>query len=157
MGTNKLEPDTCPTRELGFNGRQMRCFQYARSAAELSNFRQRVGAVAVFGKQILNTGHSSTRSHPIQARYDAIRNFRPGIEPKHSLHAEIACLAPLLSDPNIDWSRVELYVYRIRKDRPHGMARPCVACMGMLKELSKRGFKHLYYTTDDGYAYERIF
>lgn len=112
--------------------------------------------MAVLGKRVLSVGWSTIRSHPLQARMDVARKFRDGATPSHSLHAEINCLAPLVNDKAIDWSRVELYVYRIRKDRPHGMARPCVACMGMLKELSKRGFKHIYYTTDDGYAYERI-
>ena len=33
------------------------------------------------------------------------------------------------------------------------MARPCPACMMALK---LRGVKHIYYTTDEGLAYENI-
>jgi tRNA(Arg) A34 adenosine deaminase TadA len=143
----------CWTQELGFSGRQLRHFQHARAAAELSDFRVKVGAVAVLGKHVLGSGFSSYKSHPLQARMDTAREFRDNTVPSHALHAEINCLAPLINDKTIDWSRVELYVYRIRKDRPHGMARPCPACMALLKECSIR---HLYYTTDDGYAYERL-
>jgi len=93
--------------------RQTRFFAHAKSAAEMSDFRVRVGAVIVLGKQILSVGFSSTRSHSVQARYDKYRNFRSGSEPKHSLHAEMMALIPLMNDKDIDWKRVEIYVFRI--------------------------------------------
>lgn len=34
------------------------------------------------------------------------------------------------------------------------MARPCPACMSAIKEL---GIKNIYYTTDNGYAYEKYY
>lgn len=136
-----------------FTSRQLRNFQYARNIAEMSSARQRVGAVVVQGKKVLSARHNSERSHPLQAKYDKLRDFNPGSNPKHSVHAEINCLAPLIGDPDIDWARAEVYVYRLRRDQSYGMARPCPACMQLLKDC---GIRHLFYTTDDGFAYERI-
>lgn len=153
MSVGSAEVQMFACRELGFTSRQLRNFQHARAAAELSDFRVKVGAVAVLGKHVLSVGWSSSKSHPLQARMDAARNFRDNTVPSHALHAEVSCLASLVNDKTIDWSRVELYVYRIRKDRPHGMARCCPACLKLAMEL---GIRNIYYTTDVGYAYERI-
>lgn len=43
--------------------------------------------------------------------------------------------------------------YRIRKDQPFGLARPCSSCMAAIRDL---GIRDIYYTTNDGYAYERL-
>ena len=133
--------------------RQLRNFEHAKHAAEMSDFRVHVGAVAVLGKQILNVGFSNSKSHPLQSHYDKYRNLKPDNRITSTLHAEIHCLAPIMHHENVDWSKVVLYVYRIRKDRPHGMARPCAACMRMIREC---GIKNIAYTTDDGFAFERI-
>lgn len=37
--------------------------------------------------------------------------------------------------------------------KPFGLARPCPACMAMIKNL---GIKKIYYTTDDGFAFEQL-
>lgn len=70
-----------------------------------------------------------------------------------SLHAEINCLISLLNSADTDWAKVELYVYRIRNDQPFGYARPCAACMAAIKQC---GIRQIAYTTNDGYAVERI-
>ena len=54
---------------------------------------------------------------------------------------------------SVDWSRVTLYVCRLRNDRPYGMARPCPACMAAIQSL---GIKHIVYTTNDGFAVENL-
>ena len=33
------------------------------------------------------------------------------------------------------------------------MSRPCPSCLVAIKDM---GIKHIYYTTDDGFAYEQI-
>lgn len=33
------------------------------------------------------------------------------------------------------------------------MARPCPSCMAAIKDI---GISHIYYTTNDGYAYEKL-
>ena len=137
----------------GVTQRQMRYLQHAARAAKLSNCRIRVGAVAVCGKQALSVGWNATKSHPLQATFDRFRNFRAGSEPPHSIHAEIMCLSPIFDSPDVDWSRVTLYVCRLRNDRPYGMARPCPACMAAIQSL---GIKHIIYTTNDGFAAENL-
>ena len=34
-----------------------------------------------------------------------------------------------------------------------GMARPCASCMQAIKDL---GIREIYYTTNDGYSYEKL-
>lgn len=70
------------------------------------------------------------------------------------LHAEISCINQI-KHLHINFSNVKLYIYRIRKekDMPHGMSRPCPSCMAAIKDI---GIRHIYYTTDLGYAYEQI-
>lgn len=133
--------------------RQLRNFEYARRAAEMSTFRVQVGAIAVLGKKILSTGWNSEKSHTTQYRFDRYRDFRNDGPCANALHAEIACLIPMLYNPEIDWSRVEVYVYRIRKDQPFGMARPCAACM---RALLNAGVRNIYYTSNSALISERI-
>lgn len=132
--------------------KQDRYFEFARHVAEMSDFeRAKVGAVAVLKDKVISVGHNSNKSHPLQKKYNQYRNFRQdGGYIKHALHAEVACLIPLL-DTDVDFSKVSLFVYRIRKDRPHGLARPCPACSKLIFDL---GIKHIVYTTDHGFAHE---
>ena len=68
------------------------------------------------------------------------------------LHAEINCLNQI-RHLDINFSQVKLYIYRIRKDQPFGLSRPCLSCMAAIKDL---GIRDIYYTTNDGYAYEKL-
>jgi tRNA(Arg) A34 adenosine deaminase TadA len=68
------------------------------------------------------------------------------------LHAEISCINQI-KNLNINFSKVKLYIYRIRKDQPFGLARPCPSCMAAIKDL---GIKNIYYTTNDGYSHEHL-
>ena len=130
-----------------------RYFEFARHVAEMSDFeRAKVGAVAVLKDKVISTGHNSHKSHPLQKKYNQFRNFRDCGYINHSLHAEVACLLPLI-DTEVDFSKVHLYVYRIRKDRPHGLARPCEACRKLLFDL---GVRNVSYTTDCGVAEEHF-
>lgn len=52
---------------------------------------------------------------------------------------------------DLDWSKVNVFVYRVKKDGGKGMARPCKACEAMLKNM---GIKEIYYSTDTGFAHE---
>ena len=68
------------------------------------------------------------------------------------LHAEINCTNSI-RHLDINFSKVKLYIYRIRKDQSFGLSRPCHSCMAAIKDL---GIKDIYYTTNNGYAYKRI-
>ena len=68
------------------------------------------------------------------------------------LYAEINCTNSI-RHLDINFSKVKLYIYRIRKDQSFGLSRPCHSCMAAIKDL---GIKDIYYTTNNGYAYKRI-
>lgn len=138
----------------------MKMFEVAKDVAATSDFKNfKLGAVIVYKKHILSVGVNSYRTHPTQKRYNKkCRNFTKSEKPiVDSLHAECDALTKV-SYPiaqNIDWSKVKIYIYRICPGKKYkkGLAKPCAACQQMLKDY---GVRHIYYTTDDSYAYERL-
>ena len=126
-------------------------FSKARQIAGISDFRKiHIGCVAVYQGQVIGLGCNANKTNPMQKFYNRYRQQPDNLLPK--LHAEISCLNQI-KHLNINFSKVKLYIYRIRKDQPYGMARPCPSCMAAIKDL---GIKNVYYTTDAGYAYEKI-
>jgi deoxycytidylate deaminase len=133
----------------------MHYFEKAREVAKLSDFsKTHIGCVAVYQNRIVGIGCNSNKTHPNQKVYNKYRNLfaQPHSEPIAKIHAEIMCLNSI-SKLDIDFSKVHLYVYRIRKDIPFGLSKPCNACMNAIKDL---GIKHIHYTTNDGYATEDL-
>lgn len=133
--------------------RLMRYFQKARQAAEISDYkRTHVGCVAVYQGNIIGIACNTNKTHPMQKYYNRYR-YHPQTSyfyPK--LHAEINCISSI-RHLDINFSKVKLYVYRTRCDQEYGIARPCPSCMATIKDL---GIRHIYYTTNDGYAYEEV-
>jgi deoxycytidylate deaminase len=131
----------------------MRYFQKARQAAEISDYkRTHVGCVAVYQGNIIGIACNTNKTHPMQKYYNRYR-YHPQTSyfyPK--LHAEINCISSI-RHLDINFSKVKLYVYRTRCDQEYGIARPCPSYMAAIKDL---GIRHIYYTTNDGYAYEEI-
>ena len=129
-----------------------RYFSKARQAAKVSDFwKTHVGAIAVYQGNIIGVGCNLSKTHPIQKYYNKFReegndHYNP------TLHAEINCLNQL-RHLNINFSKVKLYIYRIRNDRPYGISRPCPSCMKAIQDF---GIRDIYYTTDSGFSYERI-
>ena len=127
-------------------------FYKAKQIAKISDYHKiHIGCVAVYQGQIIGLGCNCNKTHPRQKYYN--HKFRVDDDtllPK--LHAEINCINSIRHF-NINYSKVKLYIYRIRKDRPMGMCRPCPSCLAAIKDI---GIKHIYYTTDDGFAYEKI-
>ena len=133
--------------------KDLRFFNQASKEANKSDYANfKIGCVAVSKGKIIATGFNSTKSHPVQMKYDNYRDLRAGEVPPHTLHAEIDCLNKIKSE-NVDMSKLKLYIYRKRFDTPAGLARPCPACMQRIKDL---GIKDIYYTTNTGYAAEHI-
>ena len=120
-------------------------FNKARDAAKIH-----VGCIAVYHNSVIGMGCNLNKTHPTQQYYNRYRIKSENLLPK--LHAEINCINSI-KDLNINFSKVKLYIYRIRKDRPFGIARPCPSCMAAIKDL---GIKDIYYTSNDGYVHERI-
>ena len=130
-------------------------FEKARSIASISDFKKtHVGCVAVYQGGIIGIGCNTNKTHPMQLKYNRYRRNKYHSEsfiPK--LHAEINCIRAI-RHMDIDFSRVKLFVYRISNDnQPFGIARPCPSCMAAIKDL---GIRNIYYTTNEGYAHEKI-
>ena len=128
-----------------------RYFDKARQIASISDYKkQHVGCVAVYQGQVIGLGCNCNKTHPAQKFYNKYRNPSDSLLPK--LHAEISCLNQI-KHLNINFAKVKLYIYRIRKDQPYGLSRPCPSCMAAIKDL---GIGDVYYTTNDGYVYEKL-
>lgn len=128
-------------------------FNYARSVAELSDYhKNHIGCIAVLGNKILSVGFSSKKDHPLQKHYNQYRKFENTNHIVHKLHAEIHCLSTI-RNMDINWSKVDLYIYRIRKDIGMGLSRPCPACMAMIRDL---GITNIFYTGNGSYIYEKL-
>lgn len=126
-------------------------FKKARQAASISDYyKAHLGCVAVYQGQVIGIGYNCNKTHPKQQYYNRYRIKSDSMPAK--LHAEISCLNSI-NNLNINFSKVKLYIYRIRKSQPFGMSRPCPSCMAAIKDL---GIRNIYYTTNDGYAYERL-
>ena len=139
----------CMVIQLSKNERNY--FFKARQIASISdNFKFHVGCVAIYHGSIIGIGCNCNKTHPMQKYYNRFRKRNNEIFP--TLHAEINCINSIKKF-DINFSKVKLYIYRIRKDRPHGLAKPCPSCMAAIKDL---GIRNIYYTTNDGYAYEHI-
>lgn len=128
-------------------------FKKARNAATLSTFyKAQIGCIAVYHGEVIGVGFNSEKTHPMQLHYNRYRNKEEHVPFMPKLHAEISCLNSI-KHLDINFSKVKIYVYRKRHDCPFSLARPCPSCMAALKDL---GIKNIYYTTNYGYAYEKL-
>lgn len=130
-----------------------RYFTKARHAAMVSDFKNiHVGCVAVYNGNIIGSGCNLNKTHPMQKYYNKYRMNKQENYFSPKIHAEISCLNSI-RHLNINFSKVKLYIYRIRRDQDYGMARPCPSCMAAIKDL---GIKNIYYTSNDGFVQEKI-
>lgn len=142
-----------------FSKSDMKFFEDAKFEALKSDYSPfHLGCIIVYKGHIISTGHNSNRTHPLQKYYNRYRNFKYGPKTvRHSVHAEIDALNHIsyTTDIQVDYSKVKIYIYRISFGHVsgHGMARPCSGCIQALRD---RGIKHIYYSTDNGFAYERL-
>jgi len=128
-----------------------RYFDKARKTANISDYHKiHIGCVAVYHGSIIGIGCNCNKTHPIQKKYNKYRKSSGSMLPK--LHAEISCINSI-KNLDVNFGKVKLYIYRIRRDQPFGLSRPCSSCMAAIKDL---GIKDIYYTTNDGYVHERI-
>lgn len=128
-------------------------FAKARQIADVSDFHNiHVGCVAVYQGSIIGIGCNANKTHPLQDYYNQYRRNNQQNEFVAKLHAEISCISSI-RQMDINFAKVKLYIYRQRCDQEYGLARPCPSCMAAIRDL---GVRHIYYTTDTGFAYERI-
>ena len=118
-------------------------FKAAAAMAQLSDFpRVKVGCVAVYGHRIISSGFNTSKTDPIQKRYN---RYRFAEDTPAATHAEIMCLKPLMGRNDIDFKNVDLYVYRAYKNGDTAIARPCLSCMQLVRDL---GIRNIYYTNE---------
>lgn len=136
-------------------------FELAREIAKQSSFpRFHVGCVLVYQNHVLSMASNTEKSDPLQKKYNRYRHFNHTTKGciNHSGHAEMMALkkVPYPVAQQVDWKKVKCYTYRICPGLPYGMgiSRPCRACMTAMRE---RGIRDFYYSTDMGYAHERIY
>lgn len=128
-----------------------RFFRKAKVVSSISDYdKVHIGCVAVYHNRIIGIGCNCNKTHPAQGYYNRYRFCSYNMLPK--LHAEINCINQIRR-MNIDFSKVKMYIYRARKDREYGLARPCPSCMAAIKDI---GIKNIYYTSNDGFVYERV-
>lgn len=134
--------------------KEERFFNIAREVSYLSDFKQtKVGAVVVSGNRILSSACNSQKTRPLQHRYNIYRNFDDYENSIAREHAEVAALSPLIGK-DIEWDKVNIYVYREHKNGERGCSRPCAACARLIRDL---GIKTVYYLNENGdYVKEKI-
>ena len=133
-------------------------FKLARKSSLKADYtgcsKVKIGCIVVYKGTILAKGCNSDKTHTFQARYnkwryseDENKRYLPA-----KIHAEADCLNKI-KYLDIDFSKVHVYTYRETKNGKMALARPCPSCMAAIKQL---GIKNIHYTTDCGFAAERI-
>ncbi len=135
--------------------RQKRYFAVAKRNAAKSTYTRRndqlnkisIGACIVKGNYVVSNGHNKIKTHPFQLLHN---NRAFCVTPAPRIHAEIDALIYSRYD---DLTGCEIFVYREMADGTLANCKPCNACRNAMKDA---GIKHIYFTTENGYHYERI-
>lgn len=122
-------------------------FDLAEQVSTLSSYgRVKIGSVIVRGGKIISVGVNKRKTHPLQHEYNQYRKYKLRND---FLHSEMCAI--LNAKCNLRGS--EIYVARKDNHGNPAICRPCEACMKALKD---RGVSGVYYTTSNGYVYEKI-
>lgn len=146
---------------MEFTNFDLKMFEAARIEAEKSDYKPfKLGCVITYKGHIIGRGKNGYKSHPLQKKYNRrYRHFNceRGEFVHDSIHAEIAAISsiPYTVGRDVDWNKVNVYVYRIchGKQLGYGNAKPCPACLGIIRDL---GIKNIYHTSDFGLAYLKL-
>lgn len=137
-----------------YNDKQIkRYFDLAKKVSKLSDYEtNKTGAILVHKNKILSVGCNKKQSSPIQKKYNIYRTTNKRVydvnKQNNYTHAEISCLQGYTRHIK----NCSIFVYREKKDGSIGLSKPCNACSMYLKD---KGVKNIYYTTDNGWKYER--
>ena len=136
-------------------------FNLAKIASKFSDYNKKnihIGSVLVYKNKVIANGFNTSKTNPIQYQYNKYRELNNNTNRTFNaddhlpcVHAEMQCLINT-KDVDIDWSKVSIFVYRESCNKTR-MCRPCPSC---IKALKDRGIKHIYYTSEKGYNYERM-
>lgn len=106
----------------------------------------KLGCVVTYGKNnVISVASNSEKTHTLQRIYNRYRDFDPDTV-SNKLHAEVHALSWLIGKC-IDWSDIEVYVYRELKNGTPAISRPCPACENLIRNL---GIKTIFYINADG-------
>ena len=133
--------------------KQQSFFRVADAVASLSDHKQtKLGCVLVDKHRIISSGHnSSTRCSPLQKQMDTARFGFPD-QHKGLVHAETACLLPLIRQ-GYDMSRSDLYIIRRHRNGSLALSKPCPGCMSLLRA---NGVRRVFFSVEGGFSEERI-
>ena len=136
-----------------------RGFKLAKNASTFSDCKIKIGAVIMYKSKVISVGYNTTKSNPIQKAYNVYRNANGreyDVERQNNgLHAEIMALQHATRSFKGDLSKCSIFVYSEKKEgykRLTRLTKPCNACSKRLEEL---GIRNIYYTTNNGWTYER--
>ena len=136
-----------------------RGFKLAKNASTFSDCKIKIGAVIMYKSKVISVGYNTTKSNPIQKAYNVYRNANGreyDVERQNNgLHAEIMALQHATRSFKGDLSKCSIFVYSEKKEgckRLTRLTKPCNACSKRLEEL---GIRNIYYTTNNGWQYER--
>lgn len=95
----------------------VKCFEFAKEESYRSTYdgssHIKIGCVVMYHGTIIAKGHNTNTTHPWQARQNKKRYLEPAnghyYPPK--VHSELNALLSIRWR-KIDWSKVELYIYR---------------------------------------------
>lgn len=142
--------------------RQKRYFDLAKKQADKSTYltgpehseirrsKIAIGAVIVKGNYVIAGGFNKRKTHPLQRAHNIKATYKA---PVPNIHAEIDTL---IRTRMHDVSNCEIFVYRENMSGGGGNLANCRPCKGCMNALKDAGVKHVYYTTEKGYHYERI-
>ena len=128
-------------------------YKKAKEISKLSMFpKVHIGCIAVYKKNIIGVGFNSRKTNPLQAKYNSYRNLvsNNGKPINDFIHAEISCLNSI-KDLDIDFNKVELYIYREDCNKELAISKPCLACENCIRDM---GIKTVYYTDRNKFVKE---
>lgn len=129
-------------------------FNIAKEVSLLSDFpKTKIGCCAVYKHKVISTGFNSRRTSPLQKKYNKYRFYTEMPGAKHTCHAELSCLKPLMNRKDIDFKNVSVYIYREHKSGGLALAKPCASCEALIRAL---GVRNIYYTGNNSYISEEI-
>ena len=133
-------------------------FKHAGNAMLKSDYHgagssPRIGVVAEYKGAIIAEAWNTDKTSVLQNKYNRLRFHNPALPAKNHAETNLCQRIRWKFGDSLDWSRVHLYLYRELKNGSLAMSRPCNACMAMLRDF---GIEEVYYTTENGYAQERI-
>jgi len=106
-----------------------------------SNMQQQMAAVIFQDKNILSVGHNRLVSPSPNPQLQYL-----GVPYPYSIHAEVDCIINYEGHRK-DLRFASIFVYRQKKDKTCGLAKPCNCCK---KVIRAAGISKVYWTENDG-------